>query len=82
MNDPISQVQDSSDMEVSFNIKSTEVVNRESGTGQPNVEEFATVRAEIESTFEVAGESQTETNTQTMTVAKTPDGEWKYWQSG
>jgi len=76
--DPVSQVESMGDQDISVSVESTEVLSREEAPNQPNVEEFAT----IEGTFKSSMEGESSTDTQTLIVAKTPEGEWKFWQWG
>jgi len=72
--------------ELSVDVRETEVTNRETGVGQPDVQEFATVNATIAFTFELGGDSQMqEAETQTQegssefVVAQNSEGDWKLW---
>jgi hypothetical protein len=74
--------------ELSIDGRETEVTNRETGVGQPDVQEFATVNASIAVTFELGGDSQmqeAETQTQESSsefvVAQNPEGDSKIWRT-
>jgi hypothetical protein len=77
MGDPISQVEENENSNLSASVESTEILNREQAPNTANVEEFATVKATISTS---RGDQPSETSTLRFVVAKNSNGEWKFWE--